>query len=101
MKEEALIYQQAKRFLKHRRFLQAQQAIDRAIGVNPNIAGFYFLRSQAAFKQGDYSASVEALRRALAIVPDEPRFQKALDISLRRSSGGAKAAARRDRAHAV
>jgi len=63
---------------RHGDYKEAMRDLDRAEAAAPRYAIVYQYRSNVAYLMGDKRAAIEALRKGLAIEPDNVLFQENL-----------------------
>ena len=91
--EEGERFQDAKRALLTGKLDSAEEMVDNMLAANPRVAGFHHLRSRIMAKKGDYARASEALRQAIAILPEEFEFHRLLSVALRKTGNKREAAA--------
>ena len=93
MTGEGLKYQQARRAFRDGRVAQAERLVNEVLASNRNIAGVYELQSQILSARNDLTAAVEALQRAIALNPKEPKYYRSLGKMFRQLGRKREAAA--------
>ncbi|MEA2986864.1 MAG: hypothetical protein QOD94_3118 [Alphaproteobacteria bacterium] len=93
LSEEGEQFQDTKRALLSGKLDKAEEMVDNLLATNPRVAGFHHLRSRIMARKGDYAQASEALRRAIAILPEEFEFHRLLSVALRKTGNKTEAAA--------
>ncbi len=56
----------------------ARRYAQEAIGLDPNVASYYNTLALIEFRRGDYRQAEQAIRKALALEPENPNYQQGL-----------------------
>ncbi len=56
----------------------ARRYAQEAIGLDPNVASYYNTLALIEFRRGDYQQAEQAIRKALALEPENPNYQHGL-----------------------
>jgi tetratricopeptide (TPR) repeat protein len=93
LSEDGEQFEDAKRALLNGKLDRAEEMVDNMLAANPRVAGYHYLRSRIMAKKGDYAQASEALRQAIAILPEEFEFHRLLSVALRKIGNKTEAAA--------